>query len=70
IEPRHMRMYESFAEREAAFFQQILMPAMRHRTPEARQKLIATLGELMRRTGELKEHMVRRAVARTFEDVT
>jgi len=70
IEPRHMRMYESFAEREAAFFQQILMPAMRHRTPEARQKLIETLGELMRRTGELKEHMVRRAVARTFEDVT
>jgi len=70
IEPRHMRMYESFAEREAAFFQQILMPAMRHRTPEARQKLVETLGELMRATGELKDHMVRRAVARTFEDVT
>lgn len=70
IEPRHMRMYETFAEREAAFFQQILMPATRHRTPEARQKLIETLGELMRRTGELKEHMMRRAVSRTFEDVT
>lgn len=70
IEPRHMRMYESFAEREAAFFQQILMPAMRHRTPEARQKLVETLAELMRATGELKDHMVRRAVARTFEDVT
>jgi DNA-binding transcriptional MerR regulator len=70
IEPRHMRMYETFAEREAAFFQQILMPAVRHRTPEARQKLVETLGELMRRTGELKEHMIRRAVSRTFEDVT
>ncbi|MDO8881137.1 MAG: MerR family transcriptional regulator [Coriobacteriia bacterium] len=69
IEPRHMRMYETFAEREAAFFQQILMPAMRHRTPEARQKLVETLAELMRRTGELKEHMMRRAVSRTFEDV-
>jgi DNA-binding transcriptional MerR regulator len=70
IEPRHMRMYETFAEREAAFFQQILMPAMRHRTPEARQKLVETLAELMRRTGELKDHMTRRAVSRLFEDIT
>lgn len=69
IEPRHMRMYEAFAEREAAFFQQILMPATRHRTPEARQKLVETLAELMRRTGELKDHMARRAVSRSFEDV-
>jgi hypothetical protein len=65
-----MRMFESAAEREAAFYQQILMPAMRHRTPEARQKLVETLDELMRRTGQLKEHLVRRAVGRLFEDVT
>ncbi|MDZ4177976.1 MAG: MerR family transcriptional regulator [Coriobacteriia bacterium] len=70
IEPRHMRMYETFAEREAAFFQQILMPAMRHRTPEARQKLIETLVDLMGRTAELKDHMLRRAVGRLFEDLT
>jgi DNA-binding transcriptional MerR regulator len=70
IEPRHMRMYETFAEREAGFYQQILMPAMRHRTPEARQKLLETLSELMRRTGELKEHMLRRAVGRLFEDLS
>lgn len=70
IEPRHMRMYETFADREAAFYQQILMPAMRHRTPEARQKLVETLADLMRRTGELKDHMVRRAVGRLFEDIT
>ncbi len=70
IEPRHLRMYETFADREAAFFQQILMPGMRHRTPEARQKLVETLAELMARTGELKEHMIRRAVGRLFEDLT
>lgn len=70
IEPRHMRMYETFAEREAAFFQQILMPAMRHKTPEARQKLVETLVDLMGKTGELKEHMLRRAVGRLFEDLT
>lgn len=70
IEPRHMRMYETFAEREAAFFQQILMPTMRHRTPEARQKLVETLGEITSRTADLKDHMLKRAIARLFEDVT
>jgi len=70
IEPRHMRMYETFAEREAAFYQQILLPSVRHRTPEARQKLVETLNELMQKTGELKEHMVRRAVGGLFEDIT
>lgn len=70
IEPRHLRMYESFAEREAAFFQQILMPQMRHRTPEARQKLVETLGELMGKTAELKEHMLKRAVGGLFEDLS
>lgn len=70
IESRHTRMYETFAEREAAFYQQILMPAMRHRTPEARQKLVETLTELMHKTGELKEHMLKRAVGRLFEDLS
>jgi len=63
-------MYETFAEREAAFYQQILLPSVRHRTPEARQKLVETLNELMQKTGELKEHMVRRAVGGLFEDIT
>ncbi|MFU8891487.1 MAG: MerR family transcriptional regulator [Anaerosomatales bacterium] len=69
IEPRHLRMYETFAEREAAFFGQALMPAFRHRTPETRQKLVETLGELTGLTGDLKSHLLRRALGRVFEDV-
>ena len=46
VEPRHLRMYEHFAEREAALFSQILMPAFRHSTAETRQKLAETLNEL------------------------
>jgi hypothetical protein len=45
------------------------MPAMRHRTPEARQRLLETLAELMKGSGQLKEHMLRRSVGRLFEDV-
>ncbi|MDO9556910.1 MAG: MerR family transcriptional regulator [Coriobacteriia bacterium] len=69
VEPRHLRIYEMFAEREASFFSQILMPTFRHRTPETRQKLVDTLGELTKLTGELKKHMLHRAISRVFEDV-
>lgn len=69
VEPRHLRMYETFAEREASFFSQILMPAFRHRTPETRQKLVETLNELAGLTGDLKGHLLRRSLRRTFDDL-
>lgn len=68
IEPRHLRIFVTAAEREAALFEQILMPSYRHRTPETRQKLVETLGELMRLTAELRTDLARRAVAAIFED--
>lgn len=70
VEPRHLRMYETFAEREATLFSQILMPTFRHRTPETRQKLLDTLTDLTRLTSDLKSHLLRRAVSSTFEDVS
>lgn len=69
IEPRHLRMYETFAEREASFFGQALMPTVRHRTPETHQKLVETLSELTGITADLKSHLLRRALGRVFEDV-
>jgi DNA-binding transcriptional MerR regulator len=69
IEPRHLRMYETFADREATFLSQALMPALRHRTPESRQRLVDTLNELTELTGSLKRSMLQRALARVFEDV-
>lgn len=69
VDPRHLRMYVTSAEREAALFQQILMPAYRHRTPETRQKLLDAVADLTRLTEDLKRSLTRRAVAGTFEDV-
>lgn len=69
VEPRHLRMYETAAEREAAFFQQILMPTFRHKTPESRQKLTETLGELSTLTADLKTRLLARAVSKAFEDL-
>ncbi len=69
VEPRHLRMYENFADREAALFSQILMPAFRHRTPDTKQKLSETLSELGVLTDELKSRLLRRALGRVFEDI-
>lgn len=69
IEPRHLRMYDTFAERESAFLSQVLMPAVRHRTPESRQRLVDTLSEITDLTAVLKRALLQRALGRVFEDV-
>jgi DNA-binding transcriptional MerR regulator len=69
VEPRHLRMYGMSADREAALFSQILMPAFRHNTPETRQKLAETLNELVSLTDQLKSRLLRRALEKAFEDL-
>jgi DNA-binding transcriptional MerR regulator len=48
IEARHLRMYKHFAQREAALFEQVLLPYLRQRNPEARAKGQRELAELAR----------------------
>lgn len=69
VDPRHLRMYATAAEREAALFQQILMPGFRHRTAETKQKLVESVGDLIRLTDELRRDLAKRAVGDAFEDV-
>lgn len=59
IEPRHLKMYENFAEREAAVFEQLTTPMMKQRNPEARKVAHATLGELAGLARELKQVLLR-----------
>lgn len=69
VEARHLRMYQTFADREAALLSQILTPAYRHRTPETRAKLVDAIGELSALTEDLKGHLLKRALSDVFEDV-
>jgi DNA-binding transcriptional MerR regulator len=69
VEARHLRMYQTHVDREAALLQQILMPAYRHRTPETRQKLVESIAEITALTSDLERHLLKRAVAGVFEDV-
>jgi len=48
IEPRHLRIYKNAADREAGFVEQIVLPLVRQRNPEARQRAVQTADELTR----------------------
>jgi hypothetical protein len=46
LEARHLRMYKTFAEREAALFEQVVAPLVRQRNPDARARARETLEDL------------------------
>ena len=62
VEGRHLRMYKTAAEREASFFEQLVMPLLKQRNPTARQQSIETLQELGRLGQGLRNAMLRQAL--------
>jgi DNA-binding transcriptional MerR regulator len=66
IEPRHLRMYRAFAEREASLFEQVLLPYRRQRNPEAQARSAQTLGELAGLGRRLRTALLRQTVRRTL----
>jgi hypothetical protein len=62
VEARHLRMYKNAAERESGLFEQIVMPLIKQRNPQARQQAAAALDELSRLGGELRETLLRRSL--------
>lgn len=59
VEPRHLRMYRQFAEREAAFFEQIVAPGARRRDPSAQDQAARSVNELAGLSRQLKEAALR-----------
>jgi DNA-binding transcriptional MerR regulator len=66
IEPRHLRLYKNAVDREVGLIEQVIIPLLRQRNPESRQRAIesaeqlATLGQTMRATlvrSALRRHM-------------
>ncbi len=62
VEGRHLRMYRTFAEREAVLFGQVLLPYVRQRNPEARARLQDELVELSALGRRLRTALLREAV--------
>lgn len=59
VEARHLKMYRQFADREVAFFEQIVTPASRRRDPAAQQEASRSLKELEALARQMREAALR-----------
>jgi DNA-binding transcriptional MerR regulator len=66
VEPRHLRMYRAFAEREAGLYEQVLLPYRRQRNPEAQARTRETLEELSGLGRQLRTALLRQTVRRSL----
>ncbi len=62
VEPRHLRMYKNSAEREAGFYEQVVLPLVKQRNPAARQQAIDTLTALSELGDALRRSLLRQAL--------
>ena len=63
IGPRHLRMYRSFADREAGLYDQVIAPRLRRKNPDARAQARADLVDLARLGRALRSVFLREATA-------
>lgn len=63
VEPRHLRMYRQFAEREGAFFEQIVSPVTRRRAEGAHEQAAQSVRELLDLSRQLREALLRSNLA-------
>jgi DNA-binding transcriptional MerR regulator len=66
LEPRHLRMYLQFVDREVALFEQVVTPLLRQRNPDARKRASEQLEQLAALTGRLKRALLGSALRATM----
>ena len=59
LEARHLRLYKNAADREVGLIEQIVLPMVRQRNPEARARANQTADELARLGQQLKGSLLR-----------
>jgi len=62
VEARHLRLHKHAAEREAGFIEQIVLPLLRQRNPESRQRAQDTTAELGRLGQAMRAVLLRGAL--------
>lgn len=60
LEPRHLRMYRQFADREVSLHAQLVQPILRQRNPQARQRASELLDALAGHGADLHAALLRR----------
>jgi len=62
VEPRHLRAYKLAAERESALFEQLILPLLKQRNPQARQEATDALAELTELGESMRRALIRQAL--------
>jgi DNA-binding transcriptional MerR regulator len=68
VEARHLRMYKTFAEREAGFVSQLVTPLLKQKNPEARRQARELVAELARLGGGMRAAMLRLALKGALDE--
>ena len=66
VEVRHLRMYKIAAEREAGMLEQLIMPLLKQRNPEARARAMGMVAELADAGESLHAALLRRTMRQTL----
>lgn len=67
VEARHLRMYKTAGEREAGFLEQVVLPMLKQRNPQARKAAADALSDLTRLGQGLRAAMLRQALRKYIE---
>ena len=67
VEPRHLRMYKVAAEREAGFVEQLIMPLLKQRNPQARREAVELVEELSELGHDLRSALLRSNLRRHLD---
>jgi hypothetical protein len=62
VEARHLRFHKHAADREAGFIEQIVLPLLKQRNPESRQRALDNVAELSRLGQALRTVLLRNAL--------
>jgi len=69
IEPRHLRMYATFADKESLIYEQLLRPTYRHKTPKSKEQLAQGAADIVRQTEVLKRRLLQRELKEKLNDL-
>ncbi|WP_426572862.1 MerR family transcriptional regulator [Aquihabitans sp. McL0605] len=67
VEARHLRMYKVAAEREAGFMEQLTMPLLKQRNPQARREAVELVEELSALGHDLRAALLRSNLRRHLD---
>ena len=62
VDARHLRAWRTSVEREAGLYEQLIVPMLRQRNPQARSQAATHLGELDALGARLRSAMMRAAL--------